>query len=120
VFNVSGSAIDFKGNEEGNITGTAGDVIWNFFQATTVDLETQIGGQILAPDAAVTNGNQIDGSLVAKSWNGNGELHSNLFTGISPFAVPEPGTWALMTVGIGAVGASLRLRRGKTSAAETA
>jgi hypothetical protein len=42
--------------------------------------------------------------------SGPGELHLER-TGIATLAVPEPQSWALMILGFGTVGASLRLQR---------
>jgi choice-of-anchor A domain-containing protein len=110
VFNVSGTAINFNANDESGVAG-ANNIIWNFYQADNVNLVTQIAGTVLAPLAAVTNGNQIDGALVAKSWKGNGELHDYGFTGTLPSAAPEPGAWGLMIAGFFGVGGVLRSRR---------
>jgi len=120
LFNVTGSSLDFTANEQFSASpfaSVAGSVIWNFLDATNLTFGTQIAGSVLAPDAAVTNNNQIDGSLVANSWTGQGEVHDNLFTGVSPLAVPEPETWALMLVGVGMVGGALRVRRARTARA---
>jgi choice-of-anchor A domain-containing protein len=116
VFNVSGTSINFSANDESGITG-AGDIIWNFYQAKSVTLGTQIAGSVIAPLANVTNNNQIDGALVANSWTGSGELHDDPYTGASPLppttvsAAPEPSTWALTLMGIGALGLMLRRAR---------
>lgn len=110
IFNVSGTTVDFDANDESGTTG-ADNIIWNFYQATSVDLQTDIAGTVLAPLAHVTNGNQIDGVLVADSWTGDGELHDWAFTGALPPPVPEPGVWAMLLVGLAAVGAALRGRR---------
>ena len=121
LINVDGSSLNFNANEQFNASSfgsVAGAVIWNFFDATNLSFGTQIAGSVLAPKAAVTNNNQIDGSLVAYSWTGQGELHDNLFTGVSPIsAVPEPAAWGLMIVGIGMVGGTLRVRRRKAVSA---
>lgn len=114
VFNVMGSSLDFTANEQFNsssLSSVSGAVIWNFLNATSLTFGTQFAGSVLAPDATVTNNNQIDGALVANAWTGEGELHDDLFTGVSPFAVPEPETWAMMLFGVGMVGAALRVRR---------
>jgi len=121
IINVDASAtsykVDFNGNynNQGELS-TGEDIIWNFYNATSVTLGTQIAGTILAPDANVTNNNAIDGTLVAASWTGSGELHNDLYAGGSPFspsAAPEPTIWVLMLAGIGGLG--LILRRGRKS-----
>ena len=124
VFNVSGTSATFSANDESGTTG-ANDIIWNFYDATgTVALNTQIGGTVLAPDATVTNSNQIDGVLVANKWTGNGELHDWAFTGTLPSStdsisgtnditvssVPEPASAAILAVGAAAA-AFLRRKR---------
>jgi choice-of-anchor A domain-containing protein len=115
VINVSGTSVSDYANDESGTTG-ANNIIWNFYQATSVTLGTQIGGTVLATGAAVTNDNQIDGALVAQSWNGNGELHDWGFDGVLPTtsqpqtAVPEPGSLALLCVGIAVLGIVRRRR----------
>jgi len=115
IFNVSGTTVNFNANVESGLTG-ADDTIWNFYQAKSVTIGTQIAGSVLAPLANVTNDNQIDGALVANSWTGNGELHDYPYTGASPIpptsvsAAPEPSTWALTLAAVGGIGLMLRRR----------
>lgn len=113
VINVAGTNINFNSNDDNfsNYT-TDGKVIWNFYQATTVSLNRELGGTVLAVGAQLTNNNAIDGTLVAATWDGNGELHNHLYVG----TVPEPATWAMMVLGVAGVGASLRRQRRRAAA----
>jgi choice-of-anchor A domain-containing protein len=118
IFNVSGTTVNFNANAESGAT-PANNIIWNFYQATSVDFGTLIAGSVLAPWANVTNNNQIDGTLVAKSFTGQGEIHEYGFNGIDPITgVPEPATWAMMVMGLGGIGAALRTSRRKAQANE--
>jgi choice-of-anchor A domain-containing protein len=104
VINVSGTSVSDTANDESGTTG-ANNIIWNFYQATTVNFGAQIGGTVLATGAAVTNNNQIDGALVANSFVGNGELHDYGFDGVLPSTgvvatVPEPASLAVFGAGL--------------------
>ena len=108
VFNVSGTSATFSANDQSGVTG-ANSIIWNFYQATTVQLNTQIAGTILATGASVTNSNQIDGVLVANSFTGNGEVHDYQFTGTLPASgghqtTPEPASLLIFALGLVALG----------------
>jgi hypothetical protein len=98
----------------------AGQTLFNFVDATNLSLSgLGVYGSILAPNANITGGyGQINGSVMAQSYSGPGQLNWTAFKGALPTAggvpaaIPEPASWAMMILGVGAVGAVLRRRRG--------
>ena len=108
IFNVSGQSVNFSANDESGTTG-ANNIIWNFYDATSVNLVTEIAGTVLAPLANVSNDSPIDGALVANSWTGSGELHDYGFN--DPTSVPEPSSWTALLLGLGVIGWRLRARQ---------
>jgi choice-of-anchor A domain-containing protein len=120
IFNVSGSNATFSANDESGTTG-ANNIIWNFYNASSVNFSTLIAGTVLAPGATVTNNNQIDGVLIANAWNGSGELHDYAFTGTLPGTtsglslsdprIPEPPAIGLLGMAAIALGLVARQRR---------
>jgi choice-of-anchor A domain-containing protein len=86
----------------------AEDILYNFSNATSLTLGYTVAGSVLAPDANVTGGVDMVGSLVAASYNGGAEFHNAIFMG--PTYTPEPAPIAC--VGLGLLGlAYLRRRR---------
>lgn len=122
IINVDTSGTGGKYTPAGgtNFNGQAyaGNVLWNFYNASSIGITTEFGGSILAPGAAVSNTGPIDGSVVAASFAGNGEIHYkpmsttgiNLVNAASTTgaAVPEPGSIFLLLGGVAGLARALR------------
>ncbi|RYD38475.1 MAG: choice-of-anchor A family protein [Verrucomicrobiaceae bacterium] len=107
-----------------NVTGTgsvnwgwstnfdATRILWNFADTTSLAVGSRsFTGTILAPKANVTQSQNIDGTLIAKSWTNNNsvELHNFAFKGTIPLvSAPEPA--GMMVTG-GFLGLALFSRR---------
>ncbi len=117
VINVAGTNISLPGGFNFNGPGNLGTkVIWNFYEATTLDFGSKAWyGSVLATHAQATIANFIEGSAVFAGLTANGEIHTPGFNGydVPPptTAVPEPATWAMMILGFGVIGSSMRRRR---------
>lgn len=109
--------------EQGNVNSTAlnQSVIWNFNDAQSLSLKG-FHGSILAPLASVTNSSALEGTVVARNFTLNGEIHLGTYAGTSSFlpppsGVPEPATWAMLLTGFGGLGAIARRRRDRLATA---
>lgn len=117
LFNVFGGGnteFDIKANFLASAATLYGSMfLWNFVDATELNLASQFGGNILALNAAVTNSNNIEGTLAAKSLTQYGEIHSQPTDFVPPAAVPVPAALPLFLSGL--IGFfSLRRNRKKT------
>jgi choice-of-anchor A domain-containing protein len=113
IINVLGTNLVEQGNINNKLLNQS--VIWNFSQAETLSLKG-FHGSILAPNATVSNSSALEGSIVARNFTLNGEIHLGTFNGTGnfvppPSGVPEPATWAMLLMGIGSLGAVARRRR---------
>ena len=119
IVNVLGTDLVEGGGANNNYVGGNQSVIWNFHDATSLSLKG-FHGSVLAVNADVTNSSAIEGSIVAKNFTLNGEVHLGTFAGTGNFlvpppgGVPEPASWAMMLVGFGAIGSVLRRPKAAT------
>lgn len=118
IINVLGSNLTEQGNV--NDKSLNQSVIWNFNEAQSLSLKG-FHGSILAPFANVSNTSALEGSIVAKNFTLNGEIHLGTYAGANitppPSGVPEPATWAMLLAGIGGMGAIARRRRDRMAVA---
>lgn len=112
----------------GTGSSTNQQVIWNFADAGTLNVNDSEWGSILAPYATVSNNGNVNGTLVAKVFNQSGEVHLGTYDGsttfldpaVQPGPVPEPASWAMMLSGFGVVGTMIRRRRRSDDLAKAA
>jgi choice-of-anchor A domain-containing protein len=116
IINVSGVSVTMQnfGISLSGIDRTR--VLFNFTQATTLTYSgMDVSAGILAPYAAVTATNGVmDGTLIAASYNGNGQINAAPFAGAIPAGVthvPEPSSLALCAAGLVIRAWAMRRRR---------
>jgi choice-of-anchor A domain-containing protein len=115
VINVSGDILSSGGgiNLNGGFShSNEANILWNFYEADSINLgSTQWFGTIYALDASIYTGNDLNGTLVADSYVGDGQIHIANWTYEPPETnVPEPNVVFLMLTGLGFLGFG-RLRR---------
>jgi choice-of-anchor A domain-containing protein len=109
IFNVTGDSINVN---QGNFVGAFTNLplrpglIWNFTQASSIQLDRNWFGAIVAPHASLTNSSAIDGSVfIGGNFTQLGELHLPNYGGPrGDTSVPEPATIWLIAGGIGMAG----------------
>lgn len=113
LINIHGTRVDF-GNH--GYTGfNKGQVLFNLPTATEVILNGGINASLLATQASVGQGwGQINGQVVVKDWNSSVQVNDAPMPFVAPTdtsvrKLPEPGSLAL--VGLGLVVAGLMRRR---------
>jgi len=96
IINVAGTTINWS---DGNLVGNFVDktwranVIWNFYEATTINLGSRnLMGALLAPLAAVKTSGNLDGAVAVRSLTTTAEVHQPEFAGaldsVCPAATP--------------------------------
>ncbi len=110
IVNVSGTNVNYNtGNFVGawNTDGVRATTVWNFHEATSIDMDRAFNGAILAPMAHLTNSTILSGAVWVDSFDQKGEVHLPFFTGV----IPTPGTLVAMLV------AGFAARRGRRRSA---
>ena len=103
---MSGGGINLNG---GFSHANAMNILWNFYGASSIDFgSTQWFGSVLAVNASVNTSNDLNGTLAANSYIGNGQIHIASWTPTTQ--VPEPAIGVMLLIGLGLIGLA-RLRR---------
>lgn len=118
IINVSGTHVNIGGGVNLN-NGFNGDmsfsnIVWNFFEATSINFNSLASkGSVLAPYAVTSGGASFDGAFAAVSYTGAREFHNYTFNYDTPTTstqVPEPPLFGLM---LAASLALFRIRKSK-------
>ncbi|WP_181160002.1 collagen-binding domain-containing protein [Sandaracinobacter neustonicus] len=114
VFNVTGDgSYLWNSNLAGAFSAFADQIIWNFSDATSLNINQTVYGSLLSPFADLRANSAIRGTVVAKDLQASSGVKMAAFDGTDiglADPAPEPATWAMMIAGFGLVGAALRRR----------
>lgn len=113
VRNIGNTTLNINSNFINNARANNPQVIWNFVDATNINIGRQFQGSILAPLASIT-AKVVEGSVVARNYTMQDEVHLGTYQGndfMIGGPVPEPSSWAMLLAGFGLIGATLRRRR---------
>jgi choice-of-anchor A domain-containing protein len=95
-----GAGIYVNGVQESDTNDDDNMILFNFAQASTVAIDGQFDGALLAPFAVLSGGSQMGGTFIAAQIGETGEVHYDAFGGNLPTETPEPGTLVLLGTGI--------------------
>lgn len=102
IFNVSGESVTFSIDEKNYLSAYSGRILFNFYEAASLELTSAIYGSVLAPLADVTStdgAGQMSGTLIAESFSGGKQFNLDTFTGDIP-QTPIPGSLFLLGTGV--------------------
>lgn len=109
IINVSGKNVTIGVN--GNLTQSS--VLFNFFEAEVLTINSAFNSSILAPLAdAVLQGGGINGTLVTNNLTQQAEVRPPVYDGIVPTtSVPLPTPILMLLTALGALGVASQRRR---------
>jgi choice-of-anchor A domain-containing protein len=110
IFNIAGSDISTSwgnfGGSDSSLVDMSENILFNFYEAETLNINAALYGSILAPKASVQAPHGVIwGQVIADSWHGNTQINDNSFAGHSSNSavtvpVPEPTTLAIFFLGV--------------------
>jgi choice-of-anchor A domain-containing protein len=121
IVNVSGTSGTWGLNGLGDAKSGAKNILWNFYEAGSISVNSAIIGSVLAPNADMSGfSGSTEGSVIAKSISlTNGELHYQPFAGDlpeppsvnpAPAPVPLPAALSLLLAALGGLAMVRRAR----------
>lgn len=108
LINVTGSIFDAGWAHVNGFQNYSSNVLWNFADATELHFGDSWYGSVLALNADIYTNSNLNGAIAARSYLGNGEIHTFNWTYEPPTGVSEP---ASLLLGVAAMGLLAARRR---------
>jgi choice-of-anchor A domain-containing protein len=110
LINVDGTDFNAGNAHVNGFQNYSNNVLWNFYNAQSLQFTDSWYGSILALDATINTPANLNGAIAAKSYIGNGEIH-DFHWGYTPtIKLTEPFSLVLALLGLGFIALG-RLRK---------